>query len=219
MTAILTPILLALGPLAVLMLMALVFAETGLLVGFFLPGDSLLFTAGVMISAHAIGLPVWAVIGAVAVAAIAGDQVAYHFGRRFGPRILARPDSRWRSPRHAERAQHLMDRHGAKTVVLARFVPGARALVPVLAGVGRMGRPRFIVYNVLGGVGWAALMITAGVWFGKVPLVAQHVELVALGLVALACIPTGAGLVRAHLLRRRQARLAARRTEVLVVLQ
>lgn len=218
MTAVLTPLLLALGPLSVLLLMAVVFAETGLLVGFFLPGDSLLFTGGVMLEAHDVGLPAWLVIGAVASAAIAGDQTGYLLGRRLGPRLLSRPQSRWLAAHHAERAEAFMSRHGPRAVVLARFVPGARALVPVVAGIGRMGRMRFLAYSAVGGVAWTVVMMGAGIWFGSVPLVARHVELVAVGLVALSCVPTGAALVRARL-RRRDARSAARGAEVLVVLQ
>lgn len=219
MTAALTPLLLALGPLAVLLLMAVVFVESGLLVGIFLPGDSLLFTGGVMLASPGIGLPAWLVIAAVAAAAIAGDQVGYLLGRRFGPRILSRPRSRWLSPHHSERAQTFMDRHGPKAVVLARFVPGARTLVPIVAGVGRMARPRFVAYSVLGGVAWVAIMIEAGVRFGSVPMVAGHVELVAVGLVALSCVPTAAALVRSRVIRRRRARSAAAGAEVLVVLE
>jgi membrane-associated protein len=193
MTAVLTPMLLALGPLAVLLLMAVVFAETGLLVGSFLPGDSLLFTAGVMLAAHAIAVPVWLVVAGVAASAVAGDLVGYLLGRRFGPRVLSRPGSRWFSPHHAERAEAFFARHGAKAIVLARFVPLVRTLTPVVAGVGQMPRRRFTTFNVVGGVAWTAAMIGAGVWFGHIPLVADHIELAAVALVALSLVPAALG--------------------------
>lgn len=203
MTALLTPFLLALGPLAVLLVMAVVFTETGLLVGSFLPGDSLLFTTGVMLAAHAITLPLWLVVVAVAAAAVAGDQVSYLIGRRFGPRVLSRPRSRWLSRHHAERAEAFFARHGAKAIILARFVPVVRGLTPVVAGAVQMPRRRFTTYNAVGGVVWTGLMIGAGVWFGQIPLIAAHVELVAVALVALSLVPAAWGWFRSR--RRRPA--------------
>jgi membrane protein DedA with SNARE-associated domain len=177
------------GPAALLLVMAIMFVETALLVGFFLPGDSLLFTVGILVAAHALPLPLWVVGAGAALAAILGDQVGFWLGRRFGPAVFSRAGSRLLNPRHAERAQEFFARHGHKAVVLARFVPVVRSLTPVVAGVARMPHRRFTTYNVLGGVGWTALMLVAGFYAGGVPFVAAHVELVAVGLVALSLVP------------------------------
>lgn len=206
MIAVLTPLLAALGPAALLLVMAIVFVETALLVGFFLPGDSLLFTVGILVAAHALPLPLWLVGAGAAVAAILGDQVGFWLGRRFGPTIFSRAGSRLLNPRHAERAQAFFARHGHKAVVLARFVPVVRSLTPVVAGVARMPHRRFTAYNVLGGIGWTALMLLAGFYAGGVPFVAAHVELVAVALVALSLVPAVATWLRR---RSRSRRLLA----------
>lgn len=185
----LTPYLASLGPAALLVVMAIVFAETGLLVGFFLPGDSLLFTVGVLTSAGVLGLPFWVVAVGVFVAACAGDQVGYLIGRRAGPRVFSRPDSRLLAQEHAERAQDFFARHGSKAVVLARFVPVVRTFAPVVAGVGRMSYRRFLVFNVAGAFAWGVGVLTAGYFLGGVPFVADHVELIVLAVVAASLAP------------------------------
>src|SRR5215203_4282753 len=142
MIAVLTPLLYSLGPAALLLVMAVVFVESGLLLGFFLPGDSFLFISGALVASHVIGLPGWLLALGVFVAAVAGDQVGYLIGRRFGPRLFSRPDSRVFAQENADRAQRFFDRHGAKAVVLARFVPIVRTFVLAVAGVGHMSRRR-----------------------------------------------------------------------------
>src|SRR4051812_12638403 len=138
------------GPLSLLVVMGIVFAETGLLAGFFLPGDSLLFSAGVLLAGGAIHLPFAVLAVGVVVAAFLGDQVGYLIGRRLGPRLFTRPDSRLFSRRHALRAHEFFQRHGAKAVVLARFVPIVRTFTPTVAGVGAMPYARFVSYNAIG---------------------------------------------------------------------
>ena len=187
----LTTWLTELGPVALLVLMGLVFAETGLLVGFFLPGDSLLFAVGVLVAAGALAYPLWLVVLLAAVAAVLGDQVGYLLGRRFGPRVFSRSGSRVLDPRHAERAQAFFAQHGPKAVILARFVPVVRTFTPTVAGVGRMSRRRFTAYNVVGAVAWTTLMVLGGYFLGGVPLVADHIEVVSLVLVALSLVPAG----------------------------
>jgi membrane-associated protein/undecaprenyl-diphosphatase len=183
MIAILTPFMAVLGPFAALLLMAVLFAETGLLVGFFLPGDSILFAAGVLVAAGAVHLPLWLIaIGAFA-AAVAGDQVGYLLGRRFGPRLLRRRSH------HLERAHAFFDKHGPRAVMLARFVPLVRTFTPAVAGAARMPRGRFTVYNVLGGLAWAVGLLVAGYFLGGVPLVAAHIEVFAVGMVAASFVP------------------------------
>lgn len=189
MTAALVALLAAAGPWALVVLALTAFAETGILAGFFLPGDSLLFAAGVMTAAGVIHAPLVLVITVVALAAFLGDQLGYTIGRRVGRRVLDRPGRRFPSPAHIARAEAFFVRHGSRAVVLARFVPFARTLTPVLAGVGRMDRRTFIAFNFGGAAVWASLMLTAGSLFGGVSLVAQHIDLVVVGLVALSLIP------------------------------
>lgn len=201
MIAALTPLLLTLGPAALLLVMVVVFAETGLLAGFFLPGDSLLFLVGALVTSHVIGLPLWLVAVGVFAAAVAGDQVGYMIGRRFGPRVFTRSDSRLFAAAHAERAQHFFDRHGGRAVIIARFVPVVRTFVPVVAGVGRMPRRHFTTYNAVGAFIWAVGLVTAGALFGGIPFVASHIELITVGLAAFSIVPGAIALLR----RRRTA--------------
>lgn len=176
MIATLTPWVYLRG-LPALLLMAIVFAESGLLVGFFLPGDSLLFLAGALAASNVIGLPIWLLAVGVFVAAVAGDQVGYAIGRRFGPRLFSRPDSRFFSQTNADRAQHFFNRHGAKAVILARFIPVVRTFVPATAGIGRMDRRRFGIYNLVGAALWSLGIVAAGYFFGGISFVAAHIEL------------------------------------------
>jgi membrane protein DedA with SNARE-associated domain len=194
----LTPYLTALGPLGLLVVLAIVFAETGLLVGFLLPGDSLLFSAGVLTATGVLGLPFWIVGLGVFVAACLGDQVGYLIGRRLGPRVFNRPDSRLFAQENAQRAQAFFDRHGSKAIVLARFVPVVRTFAPVTAGVGAMPYRRFLVYNVAGALAWAVGILSAGYFLGGVPLVAAHVELIVLAAVAVSLAPALIVVVRHH---------------------
>jgi len=134
--------------------LAIIFAESGLLVGFFLPGDSLLFTAGLLTSQGTLNLPV-IMVGA-ALAAIAGDQVGYLIGKRAGPALFKRPDSRFFKQKNVERAHAYFEKNGPKTVILARFLPVIRTFTPVVAGVGEMEYRRFVTFNMIGGVLWGA---------------------------------------------------------------
>ncbi len=192
----LTPALGSLGAVGLLLVMAIVFAETGLLVGFFLPGDSLLFTAGVVCSTGSLHVPFWVAAGGVFVAAFIGDQVGYLIGRRLGPRVFTSPDSRLFAREHAVRAQAFFSRHGTKAVVLARFVPVVRTFTPVVAGVGRMSYRQFAVYNAAGALAWGVGLLSAGYFLGGIPFVATHVELIVLGVVALSLIPASIALLR-----------------------
>ena len=133
-------------------LTAIVFTETGLLIGFFLPGDSLLITAGLVAAAG--GLDIWLLNALLSVAAIVGDSVGYAIGYRAGPHIFTREDSRWFNKKHLVRTREFYERHGGKTIILARFIPIIRTFAPVVAGVGRMDYRRFLAFNVLGGIGW-----------------------------------------------------------------
>jgi membrane-associated protein len=146
-------------------LFVIVFAESGLLVGFFLPGDSLLFTAGLLASQGVLNLPL--ILAGCFVAAVAGDQVGYAFGARVGPALYRRPSSRFFKRSHMEKAHRYFEQQGPKTVLLARFIPFVRTFAPVLAGVGEMPYRTFVTFNVVGGLLWAVGVTTLGYTLGE----------------------------------------------------
>ncbi|MGI8807085.1 MAG: DedA family protein [Acidimicrobiales bacterium] len=146
-------------------LFAIVFAESGLLFGFFLPGDSLLFTAGLLASRGALNYPL--IVVGCAVAAIAGDQVGYVIGRRAGPALFRRPESRFFHKKNVDRAKAYFDKNGPRTIILARFIPVIRTFAPVVAGVGQMDYRKFVTYNVVGGILWGSGVTTAGYLLGE----------------------------------------------------
>ncbi len=189
MTVLLTPMMLALGPFAALLVMGVVFAETGLLLGFFLPGDSLLFLAGALVAANVIHLPVWLVVCGVFVAAVAGDQLGYLIGRRAGPGLLARPDSRFFRREYAERAHEFFARHGHVAVIAARFIPVVRTFLPVVAGVADMPRRRFTAFNIVGALLWGVGIVVVGFLFGGIPFVAAHIEIITIGMASVSVLP------------------------------
>ncbi|MDQ3972751.1 MAG: VTT domain-containing protein [Actinomycetota bacterium] len=145
----------------------IVFAETGLLVGFFLPGDSLLFTTGLLVSHGILDAPLVVVLAGCFLAAVVGDQVGYAFGRRVGPRLFRRPDSRFFRQEHVAKAHAYFERYGARTIVLARFVPVVRTFAPVLAGVGSMRYRTFVTYNVVGALLWGVGVTALGYALGR----------------------------------------------------
>ena len=145
---------------------AIVFAETGLFFGFFLPGDSLLFTAGFLASEHRISFA-WLLIGAF-VAAVIGDSVGYAFGKKVGPAIFTREDSVLFDKKHIARAQHFYEKHGKKTIILARFIPIIRTFAPIVAGIGNMSYKTFISFNIIGAFAWTWIMLWIGYGFGSI---------------------------------------------------
>lgn len=169
------------------LLFGIVFAETGLLAGFFLPGDSLLFTVGVVAGAG--GLNIWAIIGVLIVAAVVGDGVGYLLGRKAGVSVYNRPDSRLFKREHLLRTQAFYEKHGGKTIIYARFVPIVRTFAPFIAGVAQMDYPRFLSFNVFGGIGWVISMTMAGYFLGEVELVRRHFEKVIIGIVFVSVLP------------------------------
>ena len=176
-------------------LVAIVFTETGLLVGFFLPGDSLLITAGLVAAAG--GLNIWWLNVLLIVAAVSGDSVGYAIGARIGPRLFTREKSLLFNPAHVERTRRFYARHGAKTIVIARFVPIIRTFAPVVAGVGTMEYRRFLVYNVAGGVGWVTGMTWAGYLLGRaIPNIGEYVHIVVVIVIVLSVIPIVVEIVR-----------------------
>lgn len=189
----------ALGSFATIGLFLIIFAESGLLVGFFLPGDSLLFIAGLIAAGGSdlkvsLSLPV--ILVGCAIAAIAGDQVGYAFGKKVGPALFNRPDSKIFKQQYVAQADAFFDRHGSKAIVLARFVPVVRTFTPILAGVGKMHYRRFVVYNVAGGLLWTLGIIMLGYWFGNVAFIKNNLEIVLIAIVVLSIIPAAIEFLR-----------------------
>ena len=179
---------------------AIVFAETGLLVGFFLPGDSLLVTAG-LVAAGEGTINVWVLILCLSVAAVAGDSTGYAIGYHLGPRIFAREDSRWFHKNHVIRTQRFYEKYGAKTIVLARFVPIVRTFAPTVAGVGKMRYRTFLTFNVLGGIGWVLSMTLTGYFLGRsVPDIDRYLHWIIGIVILLSVLP----LLREWMLARRR---------------
>ncbi|WP_223690198.1 DedA family protein [Leifsonia poae] len=197
----------AAGPWALLGVCAIVFAETGLLIGFFLPGDTLLFFTGVLTLTGHIPQPLWLIVLAVTVAAVLGDQVAYSIGRRGGPAVFERRESGLFSRASVERTERFFTRFGSGAVVVARFVPVVRTFAPVAAGVGRMRRRVFTVANIVGAAVWATGVILLGYGLGHIPgvadFVARYLDVILVAIVVLSVAPvvTRAVIVR---LRARQ---------------
>lgn len=179
-------------------IMVIVFAESGLLVGVFLPGDSLLFTAGLLSATTNLLPPLWVIIPAIVVAAIVGDQVGYVIGSKTGPKIFHRPDSRFFRKEFVDKAYSYFERYGGRTIILARFVPIVRTFTPVVAGVSQMSYRTFAAYNVLGGTLWGVSVTTIGYFLGQIAFVEAHIELILIGIVAVSVLPIGVELLRAR---------------------
>ena len=186
------------GGFAILGICLIVFIETGLLVGFFLPGDSLLFVTGLLVAGGAISWPIWAVCLLISASAWLGDQTGYWVGRRLGPAVFNREESRFFSHKNVDRAHLFFERYGARAIILAHFVPVMRTFVPVAAGVGEMNYRRFLKYNVWGVLGWGSGVTLMGYFLGGIAFVAQHVEYFTLGFVVLSTIPIALEVIRAR---------------------
>lgn len=186
------------GTLGLLGVLGAVFAESGMLVGFFLPGDSLLFTTGLLIADGVLRTPLWLAVPLIVLAAVAGDQVGFLIGRRSGPALRRRPDGRLFRQQHLTRATEFFDRRGPRTIVLARFIPVVRTFTPVVAGASGMGYRTFTAYNLLGGALWGAGVTLLGHWLGQVAFVRNHIELILLAIVAVSVVPAATAVLRAR---------------------
>ena len=187
-----------LGPLAMVIVCLIIIAETGLLVGFFLPGDSLLFTVGLMIGTGFIDIPIWLACILISLSAIAGDQLGYFIGRKAGPAVFKRPNSKFFSQKNAERAQPFFVKHGAKAVIFAHYVPILRTFVPVAAGVGKMQYSYYLRNNLIGALSWGIIVPLIGFFLGQIQFVRDNVILVTLTLVAVSLIPVALELIKAR---------------------
>jgi len=187
-----------------LLIFAIVFAESGLLIGFFLPGDSLLFTAGMFAAGTFedklpnVQFNIWVLCLGVFIAAVAGDQVGYLFGRKAGPALFSRPDSRFFKQEHLEKAQSFFEHHGPRAIVLARFVPIVRTFCPIVAGAGQMEYGTFVRFNVVGGFLWGVGVTLLGYFLGNVPLIADNIEIALLMVVAVSLIPIAIEVIKSR---------------------
>jgi membrane-associated protein len=175
------------GWLGYIALFGIVFAETGLLIGFFLPGDSLLFTVGVVAGAGQLNIALINVL--LMAAAIVGDGVGFYLGRRTGPAIFNRPDSRLFKQEYLRRTHEFYEKHGGKTIIYARFVPIVRTFAPFVAGVAGMNYGRFLTFNIFGGIGWVFALTMLGYTLGEWPPVRAHFEKVILGIIFISVLP------------------------------
>jgi membrane-associated protein len=189
----------ALGPWALVGIALIIFAECGLLLGFFLPGDSLLFTAGLFaVSETGIGAPLWLVCVVLIVAAFAGNACGYWIGRAAGPAIFDKPESRLFKPKHVARTQEFFDKYGNRAIVMGRFVPIVRTFITVMAGVGQMPAKRYLTYSLIGGVAWAAGVTLLGAVLGQFAFVKNNIELILILVVLVSVIPILVELMRAR---------------------
>ncbi|WP_200304497.1 DedA family protein [Streptomyces adelaidensis] len=179
-------------------LLLIVFAESGLLIGFFLPGDSLLFTAGMLITAKTLDFPLWLAIVLICAAAILGDQAGYMFGKKVGPSLFKRPDSRLFKQENVTKAHEFFEKHGPKSLILARFVPIVRTFTPIIAGVSGMRYRTFLTYNIVGGVLWGAGVTLLGSWLGQIEFVHTNIEAMLLLIVLISVLPIVFELLKAR---------------------
>jgi membrane-associated protein len=190
-------------------ILAIVFAECGLLVGFFLPGDTLLFSAGLLVSTGAFHIPLWVLLVLVPVAAVAGNLTGYWIGFRAGPVVFNKPDSTLFKRSHVERSHVFFERWGPAAIVLARFVPIVRTFITVMAGAARMRFARYALFSAVGGVLWGVSVPLLGYYLGKIAFIRDHVDLILVGAVVVvvffAILPVGY-----EVWRRRRARATAR---------
>ncbi len=203
LASILSPATFANGGL--LLVAAVIFAESGLLIGFFLPGDSLLFITGFLLTKPATlpaGIkdvkfpPLPVVLLILFLAAVAGDQVGYLFGSKVGPALFKREDSRLFKQSNVLKAQAFFDKHGPKAIVMARFVPVVRTFAPVLAGVSKMRYRTFVTFNLLGGAMWAVGITLLGYFLGKVTFIREHIDLAIIGIICLSLLPVALEFVK-----------------------
>lgn len=216
--------LLKLGVYVYVGLFLIVFAETGLAVGFFLPGDSLLVVCGLFAAAGK--LNVWVMLVTLFIAAVLGDAVGYYSGRKVGPAIFSRPKSRFFNPNHLKKAHSFYEKHGGKTIIIARFVPIVRTFAPIVAGAAEMSYRQFALYNVIGGFAWVTSMLFAGYFLGGLVeqlvrnvfgvegfLLEEHIDKVVIVVVFLSILPIIFEYLKARKERKRESANAAGETE------
>lgn len=187
-----------------LLIAAIIFAESGMFVGFFFPGDTLLLTAGIFAAQGKLSLPT--VIIVVTVAAIAGDNTGYHIGKRYGRRLFRKPDGIIFRQEYVQRSERFYERFGSRTMLIAHFVPVVRTFVPPVAGVAKMDYPKFVLFDAIGDTAWAVIVTMIGYWFGsKIPNIDHYIVLAVMGVVIITLGPTFYHIAKALLEKRRKA--------------
>jgi membrane-associated protein len=176
----------------------IIFAECGLLIGFFLPGDSLLFTVGMLIARDDMSYPLWLACLVLTVAAVAGNACGYAIGAKVGPRIFDRPDSKLFKQEYVTKTHEFFDKYGNRAIVLGRFVPIVRTFITVMAGVGDMGFRRFLTYSAIGGVIWATGVTLLGYYLGQIAFVRNNIEAMLVAIVLVSVVPIGIEFLRAR---------------------
>ncbi len=194
---------------ALILAVAFVFLETGVIVLAFLPGDSLLFTVGLFTATGIIDVPLWITCLVLFVAAVAGDQTGFTIGRKLGPAMFTREKSRFFNPQNVQRTHEFFEKHGPKAIIIARFLPIFRAFVPAAAGIGDMSRRHFLTYNVIGALLWAVGITLLGFFLGQIPIVHQYSEIFIIVLVLIPGIPILIELFRAFRAWQRNRKNAA----------
>lgn len=179
----------SLGPIAFWAVVAIIFAECGLLIGFFLPGDSLLFITGMLIAQGFIGMNIWLGSLILVLAAILGNVTGYWIGHKAGPALFRRPDSKLFRQEYVDKTHEFFERYGARAIVLARFVPIVRTFITAIAGVGRMDFRRYMTFTIIGAMLWAGLVTIAGYFLGNIPFVKENVEAILILVVFVSAVP------------------------------
>lgn len=192
-------ILTRLGPYALVGALIIVFAECGLLIGFFMPGDSLLFTIGMLVAHGAIDVPLWLVCVLLVVVACIGNLVGYGIGYRVGPALFNKPNSRLFKQEYVEKTHTFFEKYGARAIVLGRFVPIVRTFITAIAGVGRMNFRTYAIYTTIGGVLWAAGITIAGYFLGQIPFIRHNLEAMIIAICFVSVIPIAVELLRGWL--------------------
>jgi membrane-associated protein len=196
----------ALAPWVVLLVCGIIFAETGLLIGFFLPGDSLLFTAGLLVATDTIKFNIWLFAALIIVSAIVGNQTGYLIGSKAGPAIFNKPDSRLFKRENVDKAHAFFEKHGGKALILARFVPIIRTFVPVIVGVAQMSKRKFFLFNVIGAVLWGGGVTLLGYLLGdRIPWVRDNLDIIFIIIVLVSVIPIGVEVLRGMSAKRQAA--------------
>jgi membrane-associated protein len=204
-------ILWGLGPYVFVGLALLIFADCGILIGFLIPGDTLLFTGGLLIARGVIDMPLWLACLILSVCAVVGNVTGYWIGRAIGPKLFDRPDSRIFKRKHVERTHEFFEKYGARAIILARFVPIVRTFITAIAGVGKMDQRKYFTYSAIGGVLWAVLVPTSGYFLGQIQFVHDNLEVFLVAIPVLSVIPIVFEVFKAR--RERLAREQAERLD------
>jgi membrane-associated protein len=196
-----------LGPYVFVGVALLIFADCGILIGFLIPGDTLLFTLGLLIAEGAVNMPIWLACLILSVCAVVGNVTGYYIGAAIGPKLFSNPDSKIFKRKHIERTHEFFEKYGARAIILARFVPIVRTFITAVAGIGKMDQRKYFTYSAIGGVLWAVAVPLLGFFLGQVPLVHDHLEIFLIAIPVLSVIPIVFEIVKSR--RERKAREAA----------